>query len=224
MKKLVLLSCLVIAGLVTANAQGLKGKWYGTAQVGYSDTKAGNEKTSYFNVLPIVGTFISPDVTVGLAFGYLDNKSKGYDLATTGVLDSEVRAWAFEPLARRYWNISGPFFFFGQLAVPLAFGKVQDTNIKVSQFGIGASAGFDMVIWKSVSIEFSYNIANLSFTRCKGSDLTTLGLAEKISTTNFQLAHVANLQNGGNIPAVIPLGEQSGLLTPISVGIKFFFN
>ena len=219
MKKLLLLSCLAIAGLVTANAQGLKGKWYATAQVGYSATKTGDVKTSYFNVLPIVGTFVSPDVTVGLAFGYLDNKSEGYNLETDGILNSEVRSWAFEPLTRKYWNISGPLFFFGQLAVPLAFGKVKDTDIKVSQYGIGAAAGFDVVIWKRVSFEFSYNIANFSVTT-----LNPGGGADKTTTTNFQLAHVANLQNGGNIPAAIPLGEQNGLLTPISVGIKFFLN
>ena len=206
MKKLIL-TCLVVAGLVTtANAQGLKGKWYATAQVGYSETKQGDDKTSYFNVLPIVGTFISPDVTVGVAFGYLYNKFDS---------DTKVNAWAVEPLARKYWNIAGPLYFFGQLAVPMAWGKVKDTDIKVSQYGLAAAAGFDMVVWKRVSLEFSYNIANLSITTVKG-------LGDKVTTTNFQLAHVANLQGGNAVP--LGLGEQSGILTPISVGIKFFLN
>ena len=220
MKKLIL-TCLVVAGLVTtANAQGLKGKWYATAQVGYSETKQGDAKTSYFNVLPIVGTFISPDVTVGVAFGYMRNQVKGAEdasLINTGGMNSKVNAWAVEPLVRKYWNIAGPLFFFGQVAVPMAWGKVKDTDIKVSQYGLGASAGFDMVVWKRVSLEFSYNIANLSITTVKGA-------GDKITTTNFQLAHVANLQNGGAVPDLIPLNENGGLLTPISVGIKFFLN
>ena len=211
MKKLLLLLCLAVAGLVTANAQGLKGKWYGTAQFGYSELKTGDDqKDSYLNVLPIIGTFVSPDVTIGLGLGYLQNKY------TEGESETKVGAWAFEPLARKYWNISGPLFFFGQLAVPLAFGSVKDTDIKVSQFGIGASAGFDMVIWKNVSIEFSYNIVNFSTTT------TDLGNDTKITATNFQVAHVANLQSGSAVP--LPLGGYTGLLTPISVGIKFFLN
>ena len=209
MKKLIL-TCLVVAGLVTtANAQGLKGKWYATAQVGYSDTKVGGAKDSYFNVLPIVGTFISPDVTVGLAFGWLQDQHKApvYDELTgdyLGTPKTTINVFAVEPLARKYWNIAGSFFFFGQFAVPMAWGKVKDTDTKISQYGAAASAGIDMVVWKRVSLEFSYNIANFSYTKIGDQ-----------KTTNFQLAHVANDNLGF---------EQGGLLTPISVGIKFFLN
>jgi opacity protein-like surface antigen len=214
MKKLIL-TCLIAAGAISAvNAQGLKGKWYATSQIGYSQTKTGDAKQTYFNVLPIIGTFVSPDVTVGVAFGYINNKIENND---KGLLNSEVQAWAIEPLARKYWNIAGPLYFFGQVAVPVVFGKVKDTDIKVNQFGVGASAGFDVVVWNNVSFEFSYNIASLSFTTFDP------GAGDKTTTTNFQLAHVANVQNGGAVPGVAPIGEQAGLLTPISVGIKFIF-
>lgn len=205
MKKLLLLSCLVLAGLVTVSAQGLKGKWYGTAQLGYSETKTGDAKTSGYNVLPIVGTFVSPDATIGLAFGCINSTVKEGD-----VKKSNLNLFAVEPLARKYWNISGPFFFFGQLAIPILSGKDGETDWKYSQFGLGASAGFDIVIWKNVSIEFSYNIANLSLTTINPGE----GL-DKVKITNLQLAHIANDAAGI---------EQVGLLTPLSFGIKFFLN
>lgn len=208
MKKVLLMSALAVAGLFSAQetekSEGLKGTWYATAQVGFSQTKTGDSKDSYFNVLPIVGTFISPDVTVGLAFGYLNYKEQA-----GGSTSTDIQAFAVQPLARKYWNISGPLYFFGQLAVPLVFGKEKESDLKISQYGIGASAGLDMVVWKSVSLEFSYNIANVSVTTLKptaGDNSTTI--------TNFQLAHVANDTKGY---------EQVGLLTPLSVGVKFLF-
>ncbi|MDR2206392.1 MAG: porin family protein [Flavobacteriaceae bacterium] len=203
MKKLLLASALLIAGLYSAQDAGLKGKWYATAQVGFSQQKEGEVKGSSFNVLPIVGTFVSPDVTVGLAFGYIKNTIKAGDTTT-----QDLGVFAIEPLVRKYWNISGPFYFFGQLGAPILFGKESESENKLSQFGLAASAGFDVVVWKNVSFEFSYNIINFSSTTL---DPDAPG-AEKTTTTNFQIAHVADAGL-----------DYTGLLSPISVGVKFLF-
>ena len=160
-------------------------------------------------ILPLIGTFVSKTVAIGAGFGTVIIKS--VDGTTT---NSKTELFAFQPIVRKYWNVAGGLHFFGQLAVPIIGGKEKESELKVSQFGLAASGGFDMFIGKHFSVEFSYNLANFSVTTL------TPQVGEKTTVTDFSLAHVANVESSYN--SVLD-GSNPTLTTPLSFGFKFLF-
>jgi opacity protein-like surface antigen len=210
MKKFLLVAGIVLLG-ITAKAQekGLQGAWFVTSQIGYQQTKSGSNTGTNLTVLPIVGTFVTPSVAVGAAVGYINIKSENSagTAASTGLL-------VVEPLARKYWNVSGSLYFFGQLALPIISGKEKESELKVNQFGLSASSGFDYFVTKNFSVEFSYNLANLS------STTLTPKTGDKTTITDFSLAHVASVD-----PAYVSAlgGSNPTLTSPLSFGFKFVF-
>lgn len=209
MKKILLFAGIALMSL-TANAQdkGLQGTWWASCQVGYQKTEVGNASDTNTMILPLAGYFVSPSVTVGAAVGTIkvDSESAGI----------ETNLLVVEPLARKYWNVSGGLFFFGQIATPIISGEVKDTDIKVSQFGVAASGGFDYVLTKWMTVEFSYNLANLSFTKLENFG----GAGVDVKTTDFSLAHVATVDSGYNSAVG---GAMNPAVTPLSFGFKFLF-
>lgn len=208
MKKLIALA--VFATFVTFSfAQGLQGTWFVTSQVGYQQTKTGDHKNTNFTVLPIVGTFVKPTVAVGVAAGYINVKAEtdGVEAANTGLV-------VVEPLVRKYWNVAGNMYFFGQLALPIINGKEKESDLKVSQFGVAASGGIDMILGKHFSVEFSYNLINASL-----STLEPKG-GEKTTVTDVSLAHVATVESTYNGALA---GSNPTLTSPLSFGFKFLF-
>ncbi|WDF65202.1 hypothetical protein [Flavobacterium sp. KACC 22763] len=218
MKKIVTLVSMVLIGLTAKaqdSSQGLKGAWFATSQFGYQQTKTGDVKGTNLSVLPIVGTFITPSVAVGAGIGYINIKSEGYDkvspdLKTLGNTDLIV----IQPLARKYWNVAGSLYFFGQAAIPVITGKEKESNLKVNQVGVSVSGGFDYFVTKNFSVEFSYDLVNFTSTTLKPEN------GEKTTVTNFGLAHVANVDSYYNTALG---GSAPNLTTPISVGFKFIF-
>lgn len=212
MKKILLVVALAIVSL-TVNAQekskGLQGAWFATSQFGYQQTKTGDVKSTNLTLLPIVGTFISPSVAIGAGVGYINVKSENASttLANTGLI-------VVEPLIRKYWNVAGSLYFFGQIATPIISGKEKESDLKVRQLGLAVSGGFDFFVSKNFSVEFSYDMANFTSTTLdpKSGTSTTI--------TNFSLAHVATVEStyngalGGSMP---------NMTSPLSVGFKFIF-
>jgi len=145
MKKLLLLSALIITSLC-AHAQGLKGTWFLGGQVSHSDVK--DLKSTM--ILPIVGTFISPDVAIGAGLGYWRTKDGDADAIDRIVV---------KPLVRKYWNISGPVFLFGQAAAPMIFAD-DYTNL-----GLELSPGIDWVVNSWMTIETSFTIFGFNYTK-----------------------------------------------------------
>ena len=198
---------------LTVNAQekskGLQGAWFATSQFGYQQTKTGDVKSTNLTLLPIVGTFISPSVAIGAGVGYINVKSENASttLANTGLI-------VVEPLIRKYWNVAGSLYFFGQIATPIISGKEKESDLKVRQLGLAVSGGFDFFVSKNFSVEFSYDMANFTSTTLdpKSGTSTTI--------TNFSLAHVATVEStyngalGGSMP---------NMTSPLSVGFKFIF-
>ncbi|WET03254.1 hypothetical protein [Flavobacterium sp. YJ01] len=218
MKKIVTLVSIVLFGL-TAKAQdasqGLKGAWFATSQFGYQQTKTGDVKGTNLSVLPIVGTFITPSVAVGAGIGYINIKSQGYDDASPDLKTlGNTNLFVFQPLARKYWNVAGSLYFFGQAAIPVITGKEKESNLKVNQVGVSVSGGFDYFVTKNFSVEFSYDLVNFTSTTLKPEN------GEKTTVTNFGLAHVANVDSYYNTALG---GSAPNLTSPISVGFKFVF-
>ncbi|MFB3388499.1 outer membrane beta-barrel protein [Flavobacterium sp. LAR06] len=206
-KKLSLVGIVLIS--LTATAQdanrGLKGAWFATSQFGYQQTKTGDVKDTNLSVIPIVGTFVTPSVAVGAGLGYINMKSD-FNSKTTAKTDLIV----IEPLARKYWNVAGSLYFFGQLAAPIISGKEKESDLKVSQVGLALSGGFDYFVTKHFSVEFSYDLANFTSTTLDPK------VGERTTVTNFGLAHMANVDSAYLVGG-------SSLTTPLSVGFKFIF-
>lgn len=142
MKKLLIASAVALFGL--SNAQIAKGTVYLSGTVGYSQVESnnGDTKKENFNVLPTAGFFVAPNFAVGLGVGFQTQKDTNITTlvagpAATTVNTREVKQPAFviAPFARKYWTLSDKLYFFGQLAVPMQFGKTEVENSSVTTTG-----------------------------------------------------------------------------------------
>ncbi len=176
MKKMILVVVLATVCLF-ANAQdGLKGTWFAGGELSYGSSHIEEGKQTTTTVLPIVGTFISPDVAIGVGVGYMGSKLKD-----DGVQIEKTNGFVIKPLVRKYWNISGGLFFFGQAALPVIIGNTTlgdgDASVKVNstQMAIQLAPGFDYVVNSWLTIEASFPIFSAGFNTAKpkGGDSTT---------------------------------------------------
>jgi hypothetical protein len=203
MKK-ILLVAVALLGL-TVNAQdkkeskGLEGVWWAAGQVSFDSSKTGSAKSDSNMILPIVGTFISPDVTIGLGIGNIASKT----VNGAGVTTAEASTFVVKPLVRKYWNVSGGLFFYGQAALPIMMGKDKITDGKTSSFGLELAPGFDYVVNKWLTVETSFTVFNV------GSSTSTPKVGDKTTTFGFN----ANPMNSVS-------DRQLGNL---QVGVKFLF-
>ncbi|WP_396191348.1 hypothetical protein [Flavobacterium sp.] len=202
MKKLFLLAEIALMSL-NVNAQekedkGLEGVWWAAGQVSFSSSKTGDAKTTSNMILPIVGTFISPSVTVAAGVGVISGKTD-----TGSAITSETSTIVIKPLVRKYWNISGGLFFFGQAALPVTFGKDKVADSKSSSFALEVSPGFDYIVNKWLTVETSFSIFNV------GSTTFTPDSGDKTTTFGFN----ANPMNS--------VGDRQ--LGNLQVGVKFLF-
>jgi len=155
MKKTLLLAVVALFTIVNVNAQekeksaeGFKGTWWALGQLEYSDDDATD--TSSFTILPVVGTFVAPTVTVGMGVGYTTT--------TVGNADA-VDAVVLMPLARKYWGMSDKFFLFAQADVPVTLADTVNT------YGFNLRPGVDYFIGGKFTIEatfgaFGYNVTD----------------------------------------------------------------
>ena len=212
MKKIFTLVGIALIGLSVKaqdSAQGLKGAWFATSQFGYQQTKTADLKNTSLSVLPVVGTFVTPSVAVGAGIGFINIKADS-NAGTAAKTDLFV----IQPLARKYWNVAGSLYFFGQAALPVITGKEKESELKVNQVGLSVSGGFDYFVTKNFSVEFSYDLANFTSTTIEPKN------GEKTTVTNFGLAHVANVDPFYNTALA---GSNPNLTSPLSFGFKFIF-
>lgn len=212
MKKIFTLVGIALIGLSVKaqdSNQGLKGAWFATSQFGYQQTKGPELKSTNLSVLPVVGTFVTPSVAVGAGIGFINIKADS-NAGTAAKTDLFV----IQPLARKYWNIAGSLYFFGQAALPVITGKEKESGLKVNQVGLSVSGGFDYFVTKNFSVEFSYDLANFTSTTLEPKN------GEKTTVTNFGLAHVANVDPFYNTALA---GSNPNLTSPLSFGFKFIF-
>lgn len=200
MKKFLLVAGTVLLSM-TANAQdkGLEGTWWAAGQVSFSSTKTGNVETNSNMILPIVGTFISPSVTVGLGVGTAGSKS--VNGAGTTTLDEST--FIIKPLVRKYWNVKGGLFFYGQAALPVQMTKESIADSKTSSVALEVSPGFDYVVNSWLTVETSFTIFNVS------SKTETPKTGDKTTTFGFN----ANPMNS--------VGDRE--IGKLQVGVKFLF-
>ena len=201
MKKILLVAGIVLLSL-TANAQekskGLQGVWWAAGQVSFDSSKTGTLKETSNTILPIVGTFITPDVSIGLGIGNINSTSKAGSVTT-----AESNTFIIEPLVRKYWNVKGGLFFFGQVALPITSGKDKISDDKTSSVALAVAPGFDYIINKWLTIETSFDLLNV------GTSTETPKVGEK--TTKF----------GFNANPMNSVADRN--LGALQVGIKILF-
>ncbi len=167
MKKLLL--TLVMGTLLTGNifaqdnseSKGLEGAWWALGQLEFEDRESSD--TSSFTILPIVGTFISPTVTLGLGAGYTSTKVGDADAVDSFIL---------QPLARKYWSINDKFFLFGQADVPLRFYD------GATGYGFNLRPGIDYFLSNKFTIEATFGQFGYNAVKPKDGDAvgtTSLG-------------------------------------------------
>lgn len=194
MKKL-FLTVAVVLMTFAANAQdGFKGKWFVMGQAGYGTQADGNIKN--YSFLPAVGTFVAPTTAVGMAIGYIGSEDKTSEDTTF-----KSNGFTVMPLARQYWGVTDNFLLFGQLSVPLMFGKdtveskIAELESKYTAYGVELGFGIDYFLSSNWSIEAGFGLIGWHAVKPKEGDAT----------------------NDFNI------GLNSGLLEGVKFGIKYVF-
>lgn len=194
MKKLLVIITLIFTCLFVNAQDGLKGTWFAGGALKFQSLDKGfilgdDEEGDTYSVTPLIGKFVSPSVAVGGAVGYTHTKAGDIKINTVSVM----------PLVRKYWNISGKLYFFGQAALPIDFTSVKDGG---DEFGVGVtlSPGFDLIVTDWLTIEASYTLVTAAYSK--------LSPEEGDSSTAWTI-------NGNSIN-----GAEFGKL---AVGVKFLF-
>ncbi|WP_353145972.1 outer membrane beta-barrel protein [Chryseobacterium sp.] len=219
MKKVLLAGAVALFGL--SNAQIAKGTTYLSGSVGYSqeETNNGNLKTENFNVLPTVGYFVNTNLAIGLGVGYQTEKTTATTTTTLGntttVSENVVKQPAFvvAPFVRKYWTLSDKLYIFGQLAVPMQFGKTEaevssvsttttssgtttvtnstSTEAKYTQIGVTVKPGLDYFLNKNWSIEATIGEFGYSNYKPKDGDATNnYNFGLNLSSVTFGVKYV----------------------------------
>lgn len=201
MKKLFFIAAAALLSFTTQaqEKQGLEGTWWVAGQISNSSTKTGDAKSSSTMVLPIVGYFFAPSVTAGIGIGTISSKTDN----SAGVTTEDSNTFVVKPLVRKYWNIKGNFFMYGQAALPIMSGKDKIADSKTMSVGLELSPGFDYVLNKWMTIETSFTIFNAT------SSTMTPDVGEK--TTKFEV-------NANPFNSV-----SDRMLGNLQVGVKFLF-
>ncbi|MFP8892403.1 MULTISPECIES: outer membrane beta-barrel protein [Chryseobacterium] len=215
MKKILLAGAVALFGL--SNAQIAKGTTYLSGSVGYSqeETNNGNIKKENFNVLPTVGYFVNTNLAIGLGVGYQTEKNTVTTTATlpnTTIVNDKVTktpAFVVAPFVRKYWTLSDKLYFFGQLAVPMQFGKTEtedntvtttgntvvtnstSTEAKYTKIGVTVKPGLDYFLNKNWSIEATIGEFGYSNYKPKDGDATNnYNFGLNLSSVTFGVKYV----------------------------------
>ncbi|MCX2451968.1 outer membrane beta-barrel protein [Pedobacter sp. PLR] len=202
MKKLLLSLVAVSAFAFGAQAQTEKGKIIVGGNVAFDTHKsdaAGAKSNSSFQIVPSVGYFVSDNIAVGTGIGYGYSKTNGVAGPDNTTLRNGVKNTAFvvNPFGRYYANLSESFKFFGQLSVPMAFGKDKAVDAdghtgaktgSTTEIGVALSPGFAFYPTKKIGIEFALNGLNYNTLRkedANGDKMKGAGYDEFSFGANF---------------------------------------
>lgn len=184
MKKVLLIAAIAVCSL-KASAQTEQGNILLGGSVNYTSTKSDAddaEAVNTFSIMPQVGYFVADNIAVGTGIGYMSIRTD------FPVVDNvKLNAFAIAPFGRYYKSISDQFKFFGQLAVPMAFGTLDadaDEDLKTTSVGVSLSPGFAFFPTKKFGIELGFSGISYTNTKVKfdgeeiegaGSDTFSIG-------------------------------------------------
>jgi len=217
MKKLLLAGALAFFGL--SDAQIKSGTVYLSGQINYAQEK-NNEahgKDQSFSIIPTVGAFVAPNLAVGTGIGFTYNKRE-YDITySSGSFSSifnyegKTNAIIVAPFVRKYWTLSDKLYFFGQLEVPMEFGKINRDLVatyidqygitqrplsverKYTSLGVNVKPGLDYFITKNWSVEATigaFGYQNLRYKNEENTDLKNNNFSLNLSSVTFGVKYV----------------------------------
>ncbi|WP_282629219.1 outer membrane beta-barrel protein [Empedobacter sedimenti] len=181
MKKLILSASLLILGAnafaqENDNGVSLDGRWFIMGQAGYNSSNEGN--TQSYSIVPQVGNFVSEDVALGLGIGYIGSKNESEVNNVTNTQKENL--FVVKPFARKYWGVAKNLFVFGELSVPLGFGKnTSETSLgnttttgeaKYTNIGVQVATGLDYYLSDNWSLEAAFGLLGWSSTKPKDGD------------------------------------------------------
>lgn len=131
MKKILIAGAAILYSF--SNAQIKQGTVYVSGEINYNkyDSKSENTTQQNFKIIPTAGIFVAPNLVVGTGLGYTYSKLNYTQALYSGPLISlidytgKTNAVTVTPFVRKYWTLSEKLYFFGQLQVPMEFGKLR---------------------------------------------------------------------------------------------------
>ncbi|KIC63880.1 outer membrane beta-barrel protein [Chryseobacterium taiwanense] len=221
MKKLILAGAIVLFGL--SNAQITRGNVYLTGQIGYSkkENKNIDVKIETLKIIPTIGFFIGSNLSIGTGIGYTNSKSNTFEVIAANpnlffITTRENRsAVVVNPFVRKYWTLSENLYFFGQLEIPMEFGKTETyeyvsnvsnpingiysvnpaTDIKTNYTSIGVNVkpGLDYFLNKNWSIEATigeFGYKNLKYKETDAKALNNYNFGLNLSSITFGVKYI----------------------------------
>ena len=202
-----------------SNAQIAKGTSYLSGQVGYYHSEKNEFETTrkddVIRILPTAGYFVTTNLAVGLSLGYKSavTKYKVGNAAISNVVEIKDtdNAFVVAPFVRKYWTLSDKLYIFGQLQIPLEFGKEKvDFNSEgnggdpilsapftqknnYTNIGVNIKPGLDYFITKNWSIEatigeFGYNTYKRDIDGARRADDYKFGIS--LTSVTFGVKYV----------------------------------
>lgn len=167
MKKL-LFAAVAVLGLTFANAQEEKGNGgfakgdaFVSGALTLGSTKAGDDKTSGFEIEPKVGFFITENIAVGGKLGYASYKAED---ATGDTADNS--GFTVGAFGRYYFAPANQFSLYAELGAGYSSMENKLADYKINGFNVAFAPGLSYFLNDSFAIEAS--VAALSFTSEKG--------------------------------------------------------
>jgi len=219
MKKLILAGAIALFGL--SNAQIKTGTVYVSGQVSY--TKEENKNTAAkiqdFKIIPTAGVFVAENLAVGTGLGITNKKEEYNDIYESGSFATfvnytgETNTIVVAPFVRKYWSLSDNLYIFGQLEVPMEFGKInQDALVtyvdgmsgyierqtlsaerKYTSIGVNVKPGLDYFLNKNWSIEATigeFGYKNFKYKEEDAKALNNYNFGLNLSSISFGVKYV----------------------------------
>lgn len=215
MKKIFLAGAIAAFGF--SNAQINKGTVYLSGQVSYAHEKDNNvnSKKNTVIIMPTAGFFVAPNLAIGAGVGYVNTKFTKDETINgeAGVFRfnniNEQSAFRIVPFVRKYWTLSEKLFFFGQLEIPVEFGREEyethssfigdfgnyafndnSGKTKFTTVGVNIKPGLDYFLNKNWSIEATlgefgysnYKVKDIDYSKDTynfGVNLASVGIGVK---------------------------------------------
>lgn len=219
MKKLILAGAITLFGF--SNAQIKTGTVYVSGQVNYTKEQDKNTdiETQEFKIIPTVGVFVAKNLAVGAGLGVTNKKEEFNKTYSSGSFASiidytgKTNTVVVAPFVRKYWALSDNLYIFGQLEIPMEFGKMnQDALVtyidgmsgyveqqtlsserKYTSIGVNVKPGLDYFFNKNWSIEatvgeFGYN--NFKYKEEGAKALNDYNFGLKLSSITFGVKYI----------------------------------
>ncbi len=204
-----------------SNAQIKTGTVYISGEINYNtyENKSEYTKQQILKIIPTAGIFVAPNVAIGTGLGYTHGNLEYFQTLYSGSFTTYIdytgktSAVIVAPFVRKYWTLSEKLYFFGQLQIPMEFGKLNQeaSAINISQpigyvdqqylsyenkytsIGVNIKPGLDYFLNKNWSIEATigeFGYKNLKYRDADFRDLKEYKFGLNLSAVSFGVKYI----------------------------------